>query len=60
YRGGTSTRKSDAAPKPVDPSPVLFKTHHARQYIAHRGARRKGHAIRASGFDVILVNRVKR
>jgi hypothetical protein len=30
YRGGTSTRKSDAAPRPDCPDPALFRTHHAR------------------------------
>ena len=30
YRGGTSTRKSDAAPRPGCPDPVSFKTQHAR------------------------------
>lgn len=31
YRGGTYTRKSDAAPRPDGPSPALFRTHHAVQ-----------------------------
>ncbi len=29
YRGGTSTRKSDAAPRPDGPGPASFRTHHA-------------------------------
>jgi len=39
YRGGTSTRKSDAAPRPDCPSPVPFKTLHAADSTPRLAAR---------------------
>ena len=41
YRGGTSTRKSDAASQPDGPSPVSFRTHHAGRSLS-RGASTPG------------------
>ena len=34
YRGGTSTRKSDAASRPDGPDPASFRTHHGRDSMS--------------------------
>src|SRR2546426_7730443 len=49
YRGGTSTRKSDAAPRPDGPGPASFKTHHALELTAPRGSAGSGAGDPRSG-----------
>ena len=38
YRGGTCTRKSDAAPRPDGPGPASFRTRHAQVVYRNRPA----------------------